>query len=213
VRRLAAGVAFVGALVTTGCSAQGAGPAVDTDLEAAGAPASPSDAELVERAGLEPCPSSEPPSEGTPSTGSGAAPRLPETPLPCLGEGPAVSLAGLDGEPTIVNLWASWCGPCVEELPALQALSADATVRVLGVLTQDTARQGLAAADGLGVTFPSVVDDSGEVRRSLGLQALPATVLLRADGTVAHRYVGPALDEPTLRSLLSEHLGLTAGGA
>jgi len=213
-RRVAA--AFLAVLVATGCSAPASDP--DAGPAAAAAPESPSDAELAERAGLEPCPPSGPTgggssvgagtSGGAGSSGGAGTSRLPEAPLPCLGEGPEVSLAGLEGEPTVVNLWASWCGPCVEELPALQALHSASQVRVLGVLTQDTVRQGLAAAGGLGVTFPSVVDDAGEVRRSLGLQVLPATVLLRPDGTVAHRYVGPALDEPTLRSLLAEHLGV-----
>jgi hypothetical protein len=58
------------------------------------------------------------------------------------------------------------------------------------------------------VRFPSVVDEPGDVLRSLGLRALPATVLLRPDGSVAHRYVGPPLDEQAVRHLAAEHLGV-----
>ena len=196
VRRVAPAV-LAAALALSACT----GAAGDVELPSA-APA-PADAELRAEAGLEPCPQS--PEADRPGE------RLPEPPLPCLGEGPAVSLAGLSGAPTLVNLWASWCGPCIDELPALQAVHGSGSgLRVVGVLTQDRPRQGLAAAAGLGVTFPSVVDDQGTVLRSLGLQALPATVFLRADGTVAHTYVGPALDAATARRLAAEHLGVPA---
>jgi hypothetical protein len=96
------------------------------------------------------------------------------------------------------------------ELSYVPSAPEDDELRVVGVLTQDRPRQGLAAAAGLDVTFPSVVDEQGAVLRSLGLQALPATVFLRADGTVAHTYVGPALDEATVRRLAAEHLGVPA---
>jgi cytochrome c biogenesis protein CcmG, thiol:disulfide interchange protein DsbE len=161
-----------------------------------------SDAELLERAALEPCPAASP--------GEGDGERLPEVVLPCLGEGPDLEPASLSGTPTVVNLWASWCAPCVEELPALQAVHerGGERLRVLGVLTQDDARQGLAAAEGLGVTFPSGVDRRGSVKAGLGIAPLPATLFVRADGTVAARYVGPALDEPDLVELVDEHLGV-----
>ena len=76
------------------------------------------------------------------------------------------------------------------------------------MLTQDDGRQGLAAAAGLGVVFPSAVDRDGLVLRGTGVRALPVTLLLRPDGTVAHRYVGPALDDDALASLVAEHLGV-----
>jgi cytochrome c biogenesis protein CcmG/thiol:disulfide interchange protein DsbE len=210
VRRVAA-AALASALALSACTSG------RDDVELSFVPPAPEDAELRTEAGLEPCP------EAPPAQSAGE--RLPEPPLPCLGDRPAVSLAGLSGAPTLVNLWASWCGPCIDELPALQAVHSDSgnaasgdaasgdgdsDLRVVGVLTQDRARQGLAAAAGLGVTFPSVVDDQGGVLRSLGLKALPATVFLRADGTVAHTYVGPALDEATARRLAAEHLGVAA---
>ena len=131
---------------------------------------------------------------------------LPDLTLPCLGVGPAVRLAGLRGSPTVINLWAGWCGPCRDEAPVLQRVAARGRVRVLGVLTKDTERNGLAAARGFGIRYPSVRDEDGRLLARLGLVGLPATVFLRADGTLAGRYVGPALSGPQLAGLIHRHL-------
>jgi cytochrome c biogenesis protein CcmG, thiol:disulfide interchange protein DsbE len=200
-RRWATGL-VAAVLVAAGCAAgtdrDGAGSA-----ESGEAAASLSDDELRQRAALEPCPEAAAAADGPE--------RLPDVTLPCLGEGPALEPAALGGTPTVVNLWASWCGPCIEELPALQAVHERGGdgLRVVGVLTQDDARQGLAAAEGLGVSFPSGVDRQGSVKAGLGIAPLPATLFVHADGTVAARYVGPALDEAGLTALVREHLGVT----
>ena len=60
--------------------------------------------------------------------------------LPCLGGGPDVDLrSAAPGRPTLVNVWATWCPPCVEEVPDLVAFAdaADGRVGLVGVLTQD----------------------------------------------------------------------------
>ena len=93
-------------------------------------PNTPDRARLVAAAKLEPCP----PSSGAPASGG-----LPDVTLPCLGDGPAVHLAGLRGTPSVVNLWGSWCGPCQKETPYLARAHArlGKAVRFLGVDTAD----------------------------------------------------------------------------
>jgi thiol-disulfide isomerase/thioredoxin len=174
------------------------GPAPATGASTTGAPATGT---LRAAARLAPCP---------PTPGPAVRGGLPDLTLDCLGSGPAVRLAALRGVPTVVNLWAGWCGPCRAEAPALQRLSDRGRVRVLGVLTKDTERNGLAAARGFGIRYPSVVDEDGWLLAGLGLAGLPATVFVRADGTVAGRHVGPALSDAQLAALVGRHLRVGA---
>lgn len=153
--------------------------------------------------GLEPCPAT----AGSRTVADG----LPALSLACLGGGASVALAGLaTGVPLVINLWASWCAPCQQELPAFQRLHQRAGGRLtfLGVLTKDPSqgwRESLLAS---GVRYPSVRDDDGVLlAREHGI-GLPMTLLVRADGSVAMRYIGPALDDVSLANLVDTHLGV-----
>ena len=168
--------------------------------------ASPELAALRERAGIADCPVTEvthPPHEGG----------LPPLVLPCLGGGPDVHLDQLRGKPLVVNLWASWCGPCREELPLLKQLHERAgdNVRLLGVDFADpqpAAALELAAISG--VTYPQVSDPDGQLRSPLRILGLPVTVLVGPDGRVAYTKYGPVLSYDELAGLVREHLGVSA---
>lgn len=116
---------------------------------------------------------------------------VPDVRLDCLGPGAARSVRAGDGRPTVVNLWASWCRPCVDELPLLQRTSkaAGADVRFVGVDTQD---ERAGAGDLLrtaGVTYPSYDDPEGRVRAGVRAVGLPTTLVFDARGReVARRY-------------------------
>ena len=104
--------------------------------------------------------------------------------------GPALALADVRG-PAVVNLWATWCAPCREELPAFQEVAAARPdVRFLGVNSQETgaAREYL---DELGITYEQFVDQRGELAEALGAVGLPVTVVIDADGTIATEHLGP----------------------
>lgn len=109
---------------------------------------------------------------------------FPSEPLPCLSGDASYEVAAMHSGPKLVTLWASWCKPCRDEAPELeefhQTLGDDITV--IGVNTQDSPDRGRHFAQDFGWTFPSVIDESGAVMRSQGVAALPATILIDADG-------------------------------
>ena len=149
------------------------------------------------------------PAPGAPAT----ADALPDLSLPCLGaaEGAAtVPLRRLTGRPMVVNLWASWCGPCREELPALARLSRTAgdRLRVVGVASLDVPANSVSFAADNRLPFPSLQDRDGDLERGLRRNGLPVTVLVRPGGTVAYVYQGAPLTDTTLRELVRDKLGV-----
>ncbi|MBE0554454.1 MAG: DsbE family thiol:disulfide interchange protein [Rhodobacteraceae bacterium] len=118
---------------------------------------------------------------------------------------PAVGEAALSGVPgvtdltegrvTVVNFWASWCPPCRAEHPTLKALSAEG-IRVIGVNMLDREADALAFLGEEGNPFAGVVfDPRGRTRMDWGVTAPPETFILRPDGTVAFRFIGPMVGD------------------
>ena len=111
-------------------------------------------------------------------------------------DGGDISLAEFQGVPVLVNLWASWCAPCVKELPTLQALEkaqqADGLLAVIAV-SQDMAPK--ASVDAFLKTkkiarFAAFHDPDMGLSSALGVQVMPTTVLFDAEGRELWRYVG-----------------------
>ncbi|GAA3713958.1 hypothetical protein GCM10022204_36310 [Microlunatus aurantiacus] len=126
-----------------------------------------------------------------PATPTKAEDALPELSLPCLTAGPPVDLARLSGRPTVVNLWATWCTPCREEMPALQAAHVRySDVQFLGVNTKDRADWAQEFLPLVNVRYPQVVDADGRLLATLRSPGLPVTVVLDRDGRVAGRQIG-----------------------
>jgi thiol-disulfide isomerase/thioredoxin len=124
--------------------------------------------------------------------------------------GGSVDFGKAPGVPAVLNLWASWCGPCREELPLVQQL-ADASgdqLRVLTVNSQDRVAAATSFAADAGITVPTAVDPSGDLGTDLGLRGLPHTVFLAADGSVAYVQVGPVHSLAEFEQLVAEHLGV-----
>jgi cytochrome c biogenesis protein CcmG/thiol:disulfide interchange protein DsbE len=124
---------------------------------------------------LSPCPS------------SGMASALPSLSLGCLGTGPVVNLAALGG-PVLVNLWASWCGPCRKEMPSLQAAfdSHGAKIQFLGVDTEDDRNSANDFLAAFGVHYPQVSDARGDLLHQIGGSGLPVTLILDRTGKVVY---------------------------
>lgn len=117
---------------------------------------------------------------------------LPDDVLPCLGQGEPRAVSAGDGRPSVVNLWASWCAPCVREMPLLQQTAARAGdgVRFVGIATQDSRDSAAGLLQATGVTYPSYDDPDGVVRSALRAVGLPVTVVLDARGRQVARKSG-----------------------
>jgi thiol-disulfide isomerase/thioredoxin len=151
---------------------------------------------------LEPCPEQ---TDAAPATGDA----LSSLAFDCVNGG-TLDLARAPGVPTVVNLWGSWCTPCRDELPLFQQFAdiAGDDVRVLGVISKDGVPQAESFAADAGVSFPSAFDGEGQLMADLGLNVLPFTALLDADGRVVMTKLGPFRSVDELRGLVAEHLGV-----
>jgi thiol-disulfide isomerase/thioredoxin len=148
----------------------------------------------------------------------GLGPEVPDVTLPCLGGGKAVALRGAaPGVPTLVNVWGSWCGPCVAEVPELVAFTEKAAgrVAVVGVDTEDAPADGLRFAAQHGMHYASVVDDDKHVLRKAGVDGQPVavgppvTLFLDAAGHITYRHRGQFHSLAEIEKLVSTHLGVT----
>ncbi|WP_170323699.1 TlpA family protein disulfide reductase [Cryptosporangium phraense] len=141
----------------------------------------------------------------------GGSPLRSVKPLLCMVKtGDPVTVGAPIGRPMVLNLWASWCLPCKDEMPVMEHLStaAGARLAVVGVNTGDDAPNAILAADDVGVTFPNVYDRAQDVLHALKLNSLPATAFISADGEVVHVYRGTPLTDKTLSALVEQHLGV-----
>lgn len=118
--------------------------------------------------------------------------------------GDSISLAEMRGEVVLLNMWATWCHPCREEIPALQRLHerlADAGLRVVGV-SVDAGGEGERVAEfarQFGVTYAIWLDPDERVAETFYTIGVPTTLLIDRGGTVRWRHTGPVKDtDPAL---------------
>ncbi|NJC69175.1 TlpA family protein disulfide reductase [Planosporangium thailandense] len=208
--RGAATALVLAVLVLAGCTSEPAGGGANGARDgAATAPSGPS------------CLPSPAPS-GTAGVSSGTAGASPgraadgpvlDLTLPCFVGGQPVRLGRL-GTPAVINLWASWCQPCLTELPQIQRFAdrAAGRVQVVGVITRDPIRsKPQSVIDDFRLTFPMLYDERATLQSRIGPPvATPTTLLVDAHGRVAYRYSGRPLDDATLAGLVHQHLGVAA---
>jgi thiol-disulfide isomerase/thioredoxin len=134
---------------------------------------------------------------------------VPSLRLPLVGGG-EVDLATYRGRPVVLNFWATWCDPCRAEMPVFERAQQqyrDQGLAVLGVDFQEQDPEIVAFLDQIGVTFPSLVDRTGEVTRQWRATGLPTTFLIDRQGIIRDVRVGAFTDEmlePKLSKLISE---------
>ena len=117
----------------------------------------------------------------------------------------SVALPELRGMPVVLNFWASWCPPCREEAPLLDRTWRRARaegVLFLGLDQQDLTGDARAFVGELGLSYPTVRDESDDVGRAWGVTGLPETFFLSSDGEVVGHVIG-AVSPDQLRAGIS----------
>ena len=141
----------------------------------------------------------------------GERPAVPAGTLPVLGrEGAEQSLADYKGKVVVVNVWASWCEPCKDELPLLQSMQSRLTrqdATLVGVNSKDFTTEALDIVDQYGLTWPSLRDRDGAYAAKYGSVAYPETFVIDRKGRIAAKRRGPvdqAWLDKTLPPILAE---------
>jgi len=138
-----------------------------------------------------PAPSSGPSGTGTTGPGQVTLPSSPEA-LPLVDVAGFQELLGqLHGTPVVVNVWASWCIPCIAEAPMLRQAAVDnPNVQFLGVDVQDSKDGAIGFIHDHGIPYPSVFDPAGAIRNSLSLQGQPDTLFYDENGVLQATSIG-----------------------
>lgn len=123
-------------------------------------------------------------------------------------------LAQLHGRPAVVNIWASWCGPCVREAPDLAAVATAyrGKVQFVGVDIEDQTGPARAFIGKYGWTYPSVSDPNGAIRDSFGLIGAPHTIVFDAQGHKVLVYSG-AVSQKALTDAIEKALQAPGGSS
>ena len=133
---------------------------------------------------------------------------------------PAIELAGLDGAeillsdlgnkgvPLLINLWAESCRACREEMPEFELAHKELAgkMEIIGLNVEDSAPQAKKYAEEVGVTYQLLVDPGRKILEEFEIVALPATLIVGADGVIQHLHLGQ-LSAERIRTLVPEELG------
>jgi len=122
----------------------------------------------------------------------GETPSMPAVTLPAL-DGPPVSFTSLRGRPVILNFWASWCIPCRDEAPLLEATWEEFRPQgllVIGVDTQDMEAPARAFLKEFRITYPTLRDPDGSFARVFGATGVPETFFIARDGRIHGKFPG-----------------------
>ena len=126
--------------------------------------------------------------------------------------GENLRLSEYRGDVVMINFWATWCGPCRQEMPLLDELYARyqrVGFNLLGVNIDDDSQRAMRMVDELGIRFPVLFDEHKEVSELYNVEAMPATILVDREGNVRYVHHGykPGYEDRYLdqiRSLLRE---------
>ncbi|MGB1250080.1 MAG: TlpA family protein disulfide reductase [Candidatus Promineifilaceae bacterium] len=118
-----------------------------------------------------------------------------------------IQLAQKQGKPILLNFWATWCGPCRAEMPALQRISAEfsETALVIGVNQGEQTLPVIEFANEFGISYPILLDQDNTISRLYRVRSLPTTYFIDANGVIRNQLIGTA-SEAVLSSRLENLL-------
>jgi cytochrome c biogenesis protein CcmG/thiol:disulfide interchange protein DsbE len=122
--------------------------------------------------------------------------------------GSSISLDELHGKPVYLSFFATWCGPCNEEAPALEAVAKKyqrSGLTVVGIDEQESQARAQAFASKYGLTYPIALDSNGALGDELGVEATPTNIFIDRDGNVSSVHVGemsPAAMDAAVKRIL-----------
>ena len=105
--------------------------------------------------------------------------------------GEEITLSDLKGKPVVINFWASWCPPCRQEAPGLEAVYKkyrEQGFTIIGIASGDNEKDVRAAVKEFGLTFPVGLSD--ETARAYGVSAIPTNFFVDREGKIAKKHVG-----------------------
>jgi cytochrome c biogenesis protein CcmG/thiol:disulfide interchange protein DsbE len=118
---------------------------------------------------------------------------------------PGLSNADFEGQVTLVNVWASWCIPCRDEVAYLEQLSKDKRIKLVGINYKDAAADARRFLSRFGNPFvASGVDSNGRTSIEWGVYGVPENFLIGRDGHIAYKLVGPITAENLVKELTPE---------
>lgn len=124
-------------------------------------------------------------------------------------DGQLVRLSDFKGKPVIVNFWATWCPPCRAEFPDFQKVSVEQRDQlvIIGVnhTTGDSPQLVPDFVAEFGITFPIVLDETGETAKNYKIVGLPTTIFIDSNGIVKQVFTGP-INKARIESILAELL-------
>ena len=118
---------------------------------------------------------------------------------------PGLNNATFAGAVTLVNVWASWCVPCRDEVPQLEQLSKDKRIQLVGINYKDAPADARRFLDRFGNPFLAAgVDSTGRTSIDWGVYGVPENFLIGRDGRIVYKLVGPITDENLAKVLAPE---------
>jgi len=118
---------------------------------------------------------------------------------------PGLANATFEGAVTLVNVWASWCVPCHDEVPYLEQLSKDKRIQLVGINYKDTPDNARRFLNRYGNPFVSTGrDETGRTSIDWGVYGVPETFLVGRDGRIAYKLIGPITADNLARTLRPE---------
>ena len=128
----------------------------------------------------------------------------PDFSLPTL-DGDEITLSELQGQAVLVNIWASWCSPCRQEMPAMERIFLEFqdkgfTILAVNAANQDSRDEAVAFVEEFGFSFPILFDVDGFVSEQYQVRALPSSFFILPDGSIQEVVIGGPMAEALLQT-------------